>query len=392
MALDFQQVQKQIQRHVATANAYLSHLEELRKEAVRILQAQATDYAHIHERIEHIVRYHDPNIRCALPASALEPLNAHYPLPPLPAQATLLAADGSQILPSRHREINFALINLGAIQMHLGSATTPQTSTFSHLYYGDELLSLSEAQLALKRDLKEREILLELSKEAAQPVIGLTDGPIELWGAREGLEEGEFEQHLQEYLQTLENLRQHSVVTCGYVDKPAANLVVRTLEALSLSDAQLPDIRHHFPLRGVVDFDLFCELLEAGERSALFSMQSRSSAYYHGELALSFFYLNVGTKGKPWLARVEIPAWVGKNHTLLNALHAVLVEQCHILGSRPYPYLLHRAHEAARVTLEEQAQVVQMFIVALAQRGIPPGQPSAKQALKDLPGRIKHTQ
>ncbi len=392
MSIDFQQVKTQIDQHVASASAYLSHLKRLREEALRLLEAYAEAYERIHERIERIVRYHDPNIRCALPASIEEPLNGRYPLPPAPAQATLLAADGSQILPSRHREINFALINVGTMFMRLGSEALPQSSTYSQLYYGDELLGLSEAQLALRRDLREREILLELSKKAEQPILALTDGPIELWGAREGLAEGEFEQNLQTYLQTFESLRTLGVAIGGYVDKPGANLVVRTLEALSLPEAQLNEIRNSSPLRGVTDFDLFCQSLEAGERSALFAQQSRSSAYYRGELALTFFYLNVGKKEQPWLARVEVPAWVGSHAPSLNALHAVIFQQSQILGSHPYPYLLHRAHETARVTLEEQAQVMQMFMAALAQRGILPGQRSAKQALKDLPGRTRLTQ
>ena len=45
----------------------------------------------------------------------------------------------------------------------------------------------------------------------------------------------------------------------------------------------------------------------------------------------------------------------------LGMLHAVLVDQCRIMGAKPYPYLLHRAHETAVVSNEEKLQVEQML-------------------------------
>ena len=114
-----------------------------------------------------------------------------------------------------------------------------------------------------------------------------------------------------------------------------------------------------YPLRGVIDRQLFRDLLGPGERSAVFAIQSRSGQHYLGDLALHFFYLNVGRPGKPWLARVEIPAWVAKDNEQLDNLQAVLMQQCQILGSRPFPYLIHRAHEVAVVSLDEKEQVEQ---------------------------------
>jgi hypothetical protein len=179
------------------------------------------------------------------------------------------------------------------------------------------------------------------------------------------------------------------VITAGYVDRPAANLVVRLLEVVSAESGDLANIRHFHPLRGVTDKALFQDMLAPGERSAVFAIQSQSAKKYPGRLALHYFYLNVGRNERSSLARVEVPAWVVHDQAKLNALHAVLVDQCRILGARPYPYLLHRAHETARVSQQERDQVTQMISLELRQRGIPVEGTSNKQFAKDQPGRTR---
>jgi hypothetical protein len=106
---------------------------------------------------------------------------------------------------------------------------------------------------------------------------------------------------------------------------------------------------------------------------------------------LHFFYLNVGRDEHPYLVRVEIPIWVARDRQMLDNLHAVLVQQCRILGSRPYPYLLHRAHEAAVVTLEEKDQVTQMIALELRRRGVEVGEISHKQSAKIAGGKTRYT-
>jgi hypothetical protein len=73
----------------------------------------------------------------------------------------------------------------------------------------------------------------------------------------------------------------------------------------------------------------------------------------------------------------------------LNLLHAALVEQCRIMGSKPYPYLLHRAHEVAVVKLEEKFQVEQMLAQELRRQDEAMDDGSYKQSAKDLKGRTR---
>jgi hypothetical protein len=324
-----------------------------------------------------------------------EPLDAHYALPQLPAQATVLAADGSQIAPDRHAEVEFGLINVGVICMDYGSPAPPVTTVHSHLFYDEELYTstgmITDALLALRRDLNERTLLARLASQAALPAITFTDGLMEIWGGQDviGEEATEFQKSLAEYLEVLSQMRELSVTTAGYVDKPGTNLVVRLLEVAMTPESELPDIRKIHPLRGVYDVDLYRDMLGAGERSPVFAVQSPSLKVYTGPLALHFFYLNVGRDGHPWLARVEIPAWVAEDRALVDNLQAVLYDQCRTLGARPYPYLLHRAHETAVVTLEEKQQIIQMIAQELRRRGVRVGQQSQKQANKELAGRTR---
>jgi hypothetical protein len=250
---------------------------------------------------------------------------------------------------------------------------------------------MTEARLALTRDLEERSLLAELAATAALPLITLTDGPVELWGTKDASAEDAslYQENLSKYRQVLTRLAQIGAITAGYVDKPGANLVVRLLEAVKASPADLEVFRSFRPLSGVSDRYLYLRLLEPGERSAVFALQSHAAKNYPGPLAVHFFYLNVGNAHKSWLARVEVPAWVAHDPAKIDTLHAVLVEQCRILGTRSYPYLLHRAHETARVSLAEHDQVTQMILLELQQRGIYSEGASQKQAVKDLPGRTR---
>jgi hypothetical protein len=192
-----------------------------------------------------------------------------------------------------------------------------------------------------------------------------------------------YEKALAEYLLVLSQLQERGAITAGYVDKPGSNLLVRLLEVAITPEKELANLRDQHPLLGVSDLWLFNQLLLPGERSALFALQARSKAVYKGSLALHFFYVNVGQAGHPKSARIEIPAWVARNDTDVDLLHAALLEQCAILGAQPYPYILHRAHETAVVTFQEKQQIEQLLALELRKSGGVVGDPSGTQTAKD---------
>ena len=393
MAIDFQQIYERIKEIGKNAQERQKGLDEKRAKARELFNEYADDVDGLRKKVDTAL-LQDANIRCAYPLD--ESLDTRVPTPALAMDATLIAADGSQVIPDRHAAIQFGLVNVGAIAMQLNSGETPHIFTDSTLFYGDELLTeygtaLSEGTIALRRDLAERTKLAELAKLYPAPVITFTDGPIELWGNKDPQNVKSYEASLMEYKGALSRLQDNDVVTAGYVDKPGANLVVRLLEIMQAPADKLDKLKAYHPLLGVSDLWLFGErhnpLLQPGERSAVFALQSKSKMIYKGVLGLNFFYLNVGTAGHPYPGRVEIPKWVADDPRKLDNLHAALIQQCRILGHKPYPYLLHRSHEVAVVSFDEKRQVEQMLDLELRKNNAEIGEQSGKQATKDISSR-----
>ena len=244
MAINFQQVREKIQQIGSGAAQRQKVLEERRAEARTLLKSNADALDALRERVES-AKGVDANLRCAVPLN--EALDSSVPPPALPERATLIAADGSQINPDRHEQVQFGLVNVGGIVMRLNSGESTLLHTDSKLMYDDELfrngVPLSEGMVALERDLQERSLLAELAKDYEAPVVTFTDGPIELWGAREGEEARAYVESLEKYKGVLSRLQSRGVITAGYVDKPASDLVVRLLELAKAAPEDMQGIR-----------------------------------------------------------------------------------------------------------------------------------------------------
>lgn len=386
MSVDFVTVHQEVRRIGEGASDRYERLRNLRQLALDELHSLEKNPDEVHRRIGRVAREFDPSLRCAV--TGKESTDKGYPLPASPAKATIIAADGSQINPDRHEEVQYALINVGVIQLEHGSSQAPLVESHTELFYDEKLFTetgvITDAKLALLRDLGERKQLVKTASLSLPPVVAICDGPVELWGAQDVDSSTDFQQNLEKYLTSLDDLATLGAIVCGYVDKPAANLVIRLLEVMSMDESELPGLRNKHPLRGIYDSDIFKDILNPGERSAVFEIQARSAALYRGKLGLRFFYLNVGQSGNDWIARIEVPAWVADDAQMLENLHAILVDQCNILGSKPYPYVLQRAHEAALVTWNEKNQVTQMIVQELISKGVPVGELSHKQYAKNL--------
>lgn len=390
MPINYQQVYARIREIAAGADESKRTLDEKRELARSLLAAYASELDFLQQKVE-AAKSFDSNIRCAVPLD--EPLTATYPPPTPVADVTVIAADGSQINPDRHASIQFSIINVGIIIMKLHSGQAPELCVETEMLYGDELISngnpISDGMVAMRRDITERMKLDEVSKSIKGQVVNLTDGTIELWGAK-GDDPQAYADFVEKYLRVLTRLHARGVITAGYVEKPSADLVVRLLEIATADNEQIQRLRDYVPLRGVSDRWLYGErenpLLPPGHRSAVFALQSGSIKKYKGPLALHFFYLNVGTLGHPWPVRVEVPQWVAEDRKKLELLHAVLIEQCNMMGARPYPYLLHRAHETAVVRREEKDQIEQLLAMELRRMRAEVGERSYKDSAKALPG------
>jgi len=388
MPVNFQQVYTRIKEIAQGAQDSKKILEERRIKARELLALYASELDYLRQKVE-AAKAVDSNIRCAVPLK--ESLASVFPPPASVTDATIIAADGSQINPDRHAAIQFCVINVGVIAMKLRSGAAPAVTVETEILYGEELMSngsmIPDGMVAMRRDISERIRLDEVSKDISGPIVNLTDGTLELWGAK-GDDPKAYANFVEQYLGVLSRLHSRGVVTAGYVEKPSADLVMRLLEIAIADNEQIRHLRDFHPLRGVSDRWLYGEhhnpLLPPGYRSAVFVLQSGSEKKYKGALALHFFYLNVGSEGHPWPVRVEIPKWVAEDSKKLDLLHCVLLEQCKMMGSRPYPYLLHRAHEIAVVRFEEKGQVEQLLALELRRTHSEVGDGSNKSSAKSL--------
>jgi acylphosphatase len=388
MPINFQQIYARIREIAAGAEERNRTLEEKRDLARSLLSTYASELDYLKKKVEDATAI-DSNIRCAVPLN--EPLTATYPPPSPAADVTVLAADGSQINPDRHASIQFSIINVGIIIMKLHSGQAPEICVETEMLYGDDLISngnpISDGMVAMRRDISERMKLDDVSKNIKGQVINLTDGTIELWGAK-----GDDPQAYADFVEKYESAM-HARRVLQDMSKNQAPIWCRLLEIATADQEQIQRLREYQPLRGVSDRWLYGErenpLLPPGHRSAVFALQSGSVKRYKGPLALHFFYLNVGALGHPWPVRVEIPQWVAEDKKKLELLHSVLIEQCNMMGSKPYPYLLHRAHETAVVRREEKDQVEQLLAMELRRVRDEVGERSYKDSAKALPGRSR---
>jgi len=330
-------------------------------------------------------------------APASEPLAQIYPLPPRLEQVTVIASDGSQILPDHHAITIYYLINVGSIIYQHDSLRKPETYNPSPILCYDPEETLDEqgrvvsiSEVNVRRDLAELEVLVRLAPaytspeakgETAKPVIALADGPLALRVV--DLSFTRQQESLHQHIQFLNQIRDSGALLAGYVDRPHSAFVVSLMHLASLDIGSLNEANlRQNSFRHLTDLDLF-DFLGPGERSAIFMLKAKGlEKYEQTGHAVHFFYLNVGqSRNHPNIARVEIPAWLKAQPHLINILHATLVRQARLSGD--YPYVLARAHELAVISNEEREAVEMMLAVEMRRHGLTPT-PSPKQYNKNL--------
>jgi len=396
MPINYQEIYSQIKQVGLGAKERRKKKEEAQDQAQTLLETYSSQLDFLRSKVD-AAKIADANIRCAVPLE--EALASSHPTPDSVSQATLIAADGSQSIADRHSPVQFCVINVGGIIMKPNSGETPSVEVDSELFFGDAIEEnglTTDGGVALRRDLAERSVIEKMSKDIKGAVVSFTDGTLEIFRSKDVDSPSLYRDTVDKYISVLSRLQSRGIISAGYIDKPSSSLVVKLLELTQITiPEEMEKLRNAPPLKYVTDRWLFgynnklFQLLPPGHRSAVFKIQSSAEKNYKGVLELHFFYLNVGTEGHPWPVRVEIPRWVVDDRKQLDLLHAVLVEQCRVMGSKPYPYLLHRAHETAVVKNEEKYQIEQMLQQELRRNSEDVDEGSNKQSAKDLKGRTK---
>lgn len=305
------------------------------------------------------------NLYLAKPTS--EPILTHKALPVLPQRYTLIAADGSQIVPSRHRALQFGVVNVGLIKAHIGSGEPPETWVETELLAMDQIRTdegtlIGEDDVALLRDLAERKLIRQaVSPEDTPPVITLTDGQLDVF-YRSTIQGDRSQEVQREVLEIDQDMRRRGVITAGYIDKPGSSMLSRMLAIFQCRRQNLALESKNRELHLGDRFILRETLSAPGERSAIFEAIMHGARKPNNSMPIAFFYLNVSCdESEPCLIRLEFPLWVSEVPALVDMLHAVIYKEAQVLDAHPYPYLLHRAHELAVVKRIEADEIEVML-------------------------------
>src|SRR5262249_13551397 len=156
-------------------------------------------------------------------------------------EATILAADGSQIYPDPHGPAFYWLTNIGVFVYPHGSENLPETVTEPQLYYQDdethdlEGRPISTATINAYRAVYEMQLLARETlrcRTFPRPLIGLYDSP--LLGLFMGKEVANSLQLTRDYHEAIDIFNECGASLVGYVDRPTSRFVVNTIYLMTL--------------------------------------------------------------------------------------------------------------------------------------------------------------
>ena len=314
----------------------------------------------------------------------------------------LLASDGSQIMPDRHRPVLFALIQIacacvaygcnGSHSPELEAALEFAGEKDTRLLSEDELFRpdlddiMSAGEIAAERDLREIEVLAERCEafdRAGVQAVALADGALVPFSLLNDMRLRPDDRRLARFKAALGRLKQSKAIVAGYIARPSSNAIVR---ACALAGVPAHEVagglrRGEYRPHLVVDRHLLETVIPRYHRSACFTPNwTINAAEYLGRdgHTMRAIYLNVGPD-KPEIARVEMPAWCA-DIASLDILTGILARHCRM--GCGYPLCLKAAHEEAVLTRQDQREIESRLQLELQRTGMI-STPSPKQESKD---------
>ena len=337
--------------------------------------------------------------RAARPLDDGEPLDAVVDAPVPPPEATVLASDGSQILPNRHAAYLYSVINIGLIAYFHGRGQSPFQDTVPQLDYpngdADEDTFVDKGAIVnLRRDLAEIRTLVNMAWEyrrADHPVLALIDQRMLYWPVGSFGDDGQ--RVLLGWQDAMTKARESRCLLAGYIVRPGKRSVLNMLRTLDILKPEFDpkSLTNQDMGPWVNDALLFRRLLGPGQRSKVFVDVSEHNFQFRDRDAgneVCFFYLNPGRRGRR-IARIDIPLSVAEKPEQIAAVHSLIYNQCQIMGD--YPYVLTRADELAVVGFRDKEGLEVMIENAMERFGVA-GTMTAKQSGKSVAraGRTRH--
>ncbi|WP_013323751.1 DNA double-strand break repair nuclease NurA [Gloeothece verrucosa] len=332
-------------------------------------------------------------------ATPVEPLDTRVPITPAPYSHSVFATDGSQISPSHHEIAYCYLINIGRVMLHYGQNLHPLLDSVPEVYYKSEDIYVAkqwgirvEEWMGYRRTVLESEMLAEMAcgwvnppGPHREPNLALVDGSLVYWFL-ETLPHDARDRLLPPMQAAWSQLQAAKIPMIGYISAsrslealnffrlnacphPTPNCIVNCSDLL---DAQMP-CQVVSPLR---DVTLWAYLLEPGQRGPLWRSHARILNSYEECHRVYFCYVHVGTE----IARVEMPAWVAEDSTLLDQALSLMLAQ--VYKGYGYPISLSEAHNYAVVKAADRVRFFALLEQEMLKAGLRNVGTSYKEARK----------
>ena len=329
----------------------------------------------------------------------VEPLNTGIDIPVPPNVHTVIATDGSQIAPNHHEIAYCYLLNIGRVVLHYGQNRQPLLDSLPEVFYRPEDLYVSrqwgirtEEWMGHRRTASEATILAELAgavagvqggqgaisiqnpkskvQNSSVPMLAMVDGSLIYWFLDQLPLEAR-DRILPPILAAWDELRELGIPLMGYLSASRSSEALNFLR-LQACPHEVPDCVNYCPnqlekapcqvLDPLRDSALWTIQLQPGQRSTLWRSSARILDLYDSH-EIYFCYVHVGTE----IARIEVPAWVAENPTLLDQSLSLMLAQ--VQKGYGYPVALAEAHNQAVVRGGDRAR----FFALLEQQMIKAG-------------------
>ncbi|GAB5518889.1 MAG: DNA double-strand break repair nuclease NurA [Rhodothermales bacterium] len=372
--LDFQQLQQQFdgfsdyqQRERALVNTKLDLAEAA-------WATCAADWEHYRDSL--------PNLKLsALIPTMLGQPDETFAATPRPDIVTVVATDGSQIYPDRHREPSCYLLNISRIAFHYGTHEAPLIESVPQFRYRtselqdhfDELVERASTDVvsALRDglELEHLQQVADVARTPGRPLVAMGDGTLIRWMLR-SLNSRELEDQLiAQYVAVLEAFERQRIPVCSFISLPGNTEVINLLKAVR-NEHKYEHLAPDETLEGVLDRWLIERTLPLGHRSAVFESASHVQSAYSETNRICYVYIHVPIgERQSEIARVEMPRWVADDVEHLDLVHAVVLSECE--KGRGYPLILSEAHERAVIRSKEKEAFYEMVRYRMEGAGLP---------------------
>ncbi|MBN4006349.1 DNA double-strand break repair nuclease NurA [Nostoc sp. LPT] len=326
-------------------------------------------------------------------ATPIEALETCIDIPIPPKIHTVIATDGSQIAPNHHEIAYCYLLNIGRVVLHYGQNRHPLLDSLPEVFYRPEDLYMSrqwgirtEEWMSFRRTASETTVLAELACSAAlgeTPALAMVDGSLIYWFL-EQLPIDARDRILPPILEAWQQMREAKIPLMGYL---SASRSIETMNFLRLLACPhpVPDCKSHCPnqlekvpckiFEQLRDTSIWGTRLKPGQRSTLWRSNSPILELY-GDQTIYFCYVHVGTE----IARIEVPAWVAENPTMLDQALGLMLAQ--VQKGYGYPVAIAEAHNQAVVKGGDKARFFALLEQQMIKAGLKNVGTSYKEARK----------